>query len=192
MVLTDSTMLPLATPLPSFDLIDPATQQQVDDDIIPSHAVGVLVAVICNHCPYVQHIRPQLAKLCASFRQQIYTLAVSANDSERFPDDGPAQMVACKEEFGFGFPYLWDKEQEFVKKLRAACTPEFYLFDAKHLLVYRGRFDTSRPGSNIPVTGDDLRHAIDQLLQGKPPLDSQHPSVGCSIKWLANNSPNYL
>ena len=192
MALTESKLLPLSTPLPDFSLTDPATLQQVDKSIVPTSAEGVLVAVICNHCPYVQHLRPQLAELCATYRERIFTLAVSANDSERYPDDGPQQMLACKEEFSFTFPYLWDEEQEFVKSLRAACTPEFYLFDANRLLVYRGRFDASRPGNDVPVNGKDLHLAIESLLDGKAPLAEQQPSVGCSIKWLDGKTPNYV
>ena len=191
MVLTSSTMLPLATPLPAFSLIDPATMQAVDNSIVPA-SEGVLVAVICNHCPYVQHLRPQLAKLCAEYQPRVFTLAVSANDSERFPDDSPQQMLACKEEFGFDFPYLWDNEQVWVKKLQAVCTPEFYLFDAERRLVYRGRFDASRPGNDIPVTGEDLRRALDALLAGKEPLSEQLTSAGCNIKWLDGNEPDYI
>ena len=123
MALTESKMLPLATSLPVFSLTDPATRQQVDNSIIPADAQGVLVAVICNHCPYVQHLRPQLAELCASYRERVFTLAVSANDSERYPDDGPQQMLACQQEFGFTFPYLWDEQQAFVKSLRACLHP---------------------------------------------------------------------
>ena len=192
MALTESKLLPLSTPLPDFSLIDPATMQGVDKSLVPTSAEGVLVAIICNHCPYVQHLRPQLAELCATYRERIFTLAVSANDSERYPDDGPQQMLACKEEFGFTFPYLWDEEQQFVKSLRAACTPEFYLFDANRLLVYRGRFDASRPGNDVPVNGEDLRLAIENLLDGKAPLAEQQPSVGCSIKWLDGKAPNYV
>ncbi len=192
MALTESKLLPLSTPLPDFSLIDPATMQGVDKSLVPTSAEGVLVAIICNHCPYVQHLRPQLAELCATYRERIFTLAVSANDSERYPDDGPQQMLACKEEFGFTFPYLWDEEQEFVKSLRAACTPEFYLFDANRLLVYRGRFDASRPGNDVPVNGEDLRLALESLLDGKAPLAEQQPSVGCSIKWLDGKAPNYV
>ena len=159
---------------------------------MPTAAEGVLVAVICNHCPYVQHLRPQLAELCAAYRERIFTLAVSANDSMRYPDDGPEQMLACKQEFGFTFPYLWDKEQLFVQQLHAACTPEFYLFNADQLLVYRGRFDASRPGNDVPVDGQDLRLAVETLLAGKAPLADQLPSIGCSIKWLKDNTPAYL
>ncbi len=191
MALTSSKMLPLATPLPDFSLTDPAAWQQVDRSIVPAAAEGVLVAIICNHCPYVQHLRPQLAKLCASYRERIFTLAVSANDSKRYPEDGPRQMLACKEEFAFTFPYLWDKEQKFVKRLCAVCTPEFYLFDGNRLLVYRGRFDASRPSRAVPVDGKDLRLAIENLLNGKEPLADQQPSVGCSIKWLDGNAPDY-
>ena len=140
----------------------------------------------------MQHLRPQLAELCATYRERIFTLAVSANDRERYPDDGPQQMLACKEEFGFTFPYLWDEEQEFVKSLRAACTPEFYLFDANRLLVYRGRFDASRPGNDVPVNGEDLRLAMESLLAGQAPLTTQQPSIGCSIKWLDGKVPDYL
>ena len=189
MALTESKMLALSTPLPDFNLTDPATRQGLDKSIVPATTQGVLVAVICNHCPYVQHLRPQLAELCASYRERIFTLAVSANDSEHYPDDGPRQMLACKEEFGFTFPYLWDEEQEFVKSLRAACTPEFYLFDANRLLVYRGRFDASRPSNDVPVDGKDLRLAIENLLDGKAPLAEQQPSIGCSIKWLRDKTP---
>ena len=185
MVLTPSTMLKLGTQLPSFKLQDPETGEMLDNSIIPANSTsnkGVLIAVICNHCPYVVHIRDCFAALATEFAVQgICTIAVSANDAERYPQDSPDNMR--KDKTGFTFPYLYDERQEFVKALAAACTPDFFLFDAQHRLVYRGRFDASRPNSDIPVTGKDLRTAMEALLNAKPISDQQLPSMGCSIKW---------
>ncbi len=186
-MLTESIMLPLSTPLPDFNLTDPATLQPRDKSIVPVAAAGVLVAVICNHCPYVQRLRPKFVELAAEYQARIFTLAVNPNDVQRYPEDSPQRMLACQEEFGFTFPYLWDQEQQFVKQLRAVCTPEFYLFDASHGLVYRGRF-----AAQPDLGEEELRLAIEGLLGGEAPRAPQHPSCGCSIKWLEGKAPDYV
>jgi len=183
-------MLKLGTRLPSFKLKDPETGAMLDNGIIPANSKGVLVAVICNHCPYVIHIRDCFAAMAAEFAELgVFTLAVSANDVEKYPQDSPDNMR--KDKTGYAFAYLYDEQQEFVKALAAACTPDFFLFDAQHRLVYRGQFDASRPNSDIPVTGGDLRAAMEALLSGKPISDQQLPSMGCNIKWIAGNEPSY-
>ncbi|MDE3269179.1 MAG: thioredoxin family protein [Pseudomonadota bacterium] len=182
MVLTPSKMLQLGTRLPPFKLQDPETGKLLDASIIPATSKGVLVAVICNHCPYVVHIRDCFAALATEFTARgIYVMAVSANDAERYPEDSPANMR--RDKTGFAFPYLYDEQQQFVKDLAAACTPDFFLFDAQRQLVYRGRFDGSRPHSEIPVTGEDLRAAMAALLNAEPISAEQLPSMGCNIKW---------
>ena len=182
MVLTPSTMLALGTQLPSFKLKDPETGKMVGDEVIAADSRGVLIAVICNHCPYVVHIKDSFAALAEEFAVRgIFTLAVSANDAEKYPQDSPDNMRRA--ETGYTFPYLYDEPQEFVKALAAACTPDFFLFDAQRRLVYRGRFDSSRPNSDTPVTGADLRAALVALLNSEPLSDQQLPSMGCNIKW---------
>ena len=176
--------------MPPFKLKDPETGGTLDNGMIPADTKGVLVAVICNHCPYVVHIKDCFAAMAVEFAARgIFTLAVSANDVEKYPQDRPDNMR--RDKTGYAFPYLYDEQQEFVKTLAAACTPDFFLFDAQQRLVYRGRFDASRPNSDIPVTGGDLRAAMEALLNAKPISDQQQPSMGCSIKWIAGNEPSY-
>ena len=199
MVLTTSTQLELGTKLPSFKLKNPeasgkdstnSANKVLDNSLIPTDSKGVLVAVICNHCPYVVHINACFAAMATEFATRgIFTLAVNANDAERYPQDSPDNMRSDKT--GYTFPYLYDERQEFVKALTAACTPDFYLFDAQQRLVYRGRFDGSRPNSDTPVTGEDLRVAMVALLESRPISVQQLPSMGCSIKWVAGNEPSY-
>ena len=192
MSLTPSTMLKLGTPLPAFHLQDPATGRLVDESIVPADSMGVLVAVICNHCPYVIHIRKKMTSLANTYHQQgVFTLAVNANDVEKYPEDSQANMLKAKELLGYSFPYLFDEQQEFVKNLQAACTPEFYLFNHKRHLVYRGQFDDSRPNSDKPITGADLHTAVTNMLRNIPISPEQNPSIGCNIKWLVGNEPTY-
>ncbi len=146
---------------------------------------------ICNHCPYVKHIRHELARLAREYQQKgVAVVAINSNDVSKYPDDSPENMAREKAEVGYTFPYLFDETQEVAKAYRAACTPDIYVFDRDRKLVYHGQFDDSRPGNDKPVTGKDLREALDRVLAGKPvPAETQKPSVGCNIKWKAGNEP---
>ena len=191
MVRTPSTMLPLGTPAPDFEL------PNVDGRILSYADVaggqGTVVMFICNHCPFVKHVADQLAVLGRDYLPRgIGLVAISSNDVSTHPADSPEQMVREAEERGYPFPYLYDETQEVAQAYRAACTPDFYLFDAGRRLVYRGQLDASRPGSAVPVTGHDLRAALDGLLAGRPPLAEQVPSLGCNIKWRAGREPDYF
>jgi len=191
MALTPSTMLPLGTKAPHFELPDPEGRRVSIDDF--AGAPALLVLFICNHCPYVKHIRHQLAALAKQYQQRgLAVVAINSNDFTKYPDDSPAKMADEIETIGYTFPYLIDETQEVAKTYRAACTPDIYLFDAERRLVYRGQFDDSRPGNNKQVTGKDLRAALDQVLAGKTPPAEQTPSVGCNIKWKEGNEPDYF
>lgn len=177
--------LPLAqgSPLPAGRLFDPETGTSVEMTALPP-STGLLVMVICNHCPYVKHLRPHLGPFAARYAASgIHALAVSANDPDAYPEDAPEALARVAQETGFGFPYLYDESQGFVRALHAACTPEFFLFDRDRKLFYQGRFDESTPGNKIPVTGGELARACDRLLRGDAPPAEQHPAIGCSIKW---------
>ena len=190
MALTPSTMLELGTPLPPFRLPDPQGKLVASDDFADSPAL--LVAFICNHCPYVKHLHRELAQFAKDYQGSgLAMVAVNANDVSNYPDDSPAKMAEEIEEVGYVFSYLYDESQEVAKAYRAACTPEFYLFDADRRLVYRGQFDDSRPESGRPVTGADLRSAVDAVLAGRPVEPDQTPSIGCNIKWKPGNEPDY-
>jgi peroxiredoxin len=190
MALTPSTMLELGTSLPGFRLPDPAGKVVGSDDFRDSPAL--LVAFICNHCPYVKHLRVELAQFAKDYQGSgLAMVAINSNDVANYPDDSPAKMAEEVEQAGYVFPYLYDESQEVAKAYRAACTPEFYLFDADRRLVYRGQFDDSRPESGRPVTGADLRSAVDALLAGRPLEPDQTPSIGCNIKWKPGNEPDY-
>lgn len=188
MALTPSTMLPLGTPAPDFRLPDPSGKQVSLADF--EKAPGLLVAFLCNHCPYVKHIQAGFARFA---REQVArglaVVAINSNDIRSHPDDAPPRMAEEAKRHGYVFPYLVDETQEVAKAFRAACTPEFYLFDAERRLVYRGQFDASRPGNSVPVTGDDLRAACDALLAGRPVSAEQKPGIGCNIKWRPGNEP---
>jgi hypothetical protein len=185
-------MLPLGTPLPDFELPDAVTGKPVSSATLLRGAVSV-VAVLCNHCPYVQHIRRGLASFGRYCEEKgVKMIAVSANDPVAYPDDGPRQMAEEARSAGYTFPYLFDETQDVAKSFRAACTPEFYVFDRDGKLAYRGQFDESRPKNDRPVTGEDVRAAVDALLAGKEPSAEQKPSIGCSIKWKAGNAPDYF
>ena len=191
MVRTPSTMLPLGTIAPDFLL--PNVDGRIMSFADAAGPRGTVVMFICNHCPFVKHVADQLAALgrdCVG--QGVGVVAISANDVSSHPADSPEQMVREAEDRGYVFPYLYDETQEVAKEYHAACTPDFYLFDANRRLVYRGQLDASRPGNEIPVTGRDLRAAIDALLAGKPPLAEQIPSLGCNIKWKAGSEPPYF
>jgi len=185
-----STMMPLGTPAPPFSLVEPLTGRVVSDGDYTQPAL--LVMFICNHCPYVQHIRPGLVQLgCDYAGGALGIVAISANDPEAYPDDAPDRLAQEGRARGYTFPYLFDETQAVARAYTAACTPDFFLFDAERRLAYRGRFDASRPGSRVPVTGADLRRAIDAVLGGESVPAEQYPSLGCSIKWRPGNEPSY-
>jgi len=184
-------MLELGTPAPDFSLPDPVGGGQISLADLPGDA-GLLVMFICNHCPYVKHLADALADLGREYQtRRLAIVAISANDASARVDDGPEAMRVEHERRGYPFPYLYDESQAVAKAYRAACTPDFFLFDANHHLVYRGQFDGSRPGNDVPVTGKDLRQAIDAMLDGQPVVEAQSPSMGCNIKWKAGNEPDY-
>ncbi len=187
-----STMLPLGTTAPKFDLPDTATGDMVSVDDF-ADAKGLLVMFICNHCPYVQHIRHGLMELGNDYANgDLGIVAISSNDPAAYPTDGPEEMAREAQEFGYRFPYLYDESQEVAKAYTAMCTPDFFLFGRERTLVYRGRFDEARPNTIGKVTGADLRLAIDAVLNDEPVLEEQFPSMGCSIKWKRGNEPDYF
>jgi peroxiredoxin len=190
MALTPSTMLPLGTNAPDFALPDTAGKTVALKDFAQAHAV--LVMFICNHCPFVKHIRGGIAQLARDYQQRgVAVVGINANDAKNYPDDSPAKMVQEAKEAGYTFPYLYDEGQAVAKAYHAACTPDFYVFDRDRKLAYRGQLDDSRPGNGVPVTGKDLRAALDAVLAGKPALAQQKPSIGCNIKWKPGNEPDY-
>jgi peroxiredoxin len=183
-------MLPLGTPAPAFNLPN-INEQMVSLDSFAGKK-GLLVMFICNHCPFVKHVRSGLAKMGKEMQAKgIGVVAINSNDVETHPDDHPNRMAEDHSEAGYTFPYLYDETQEVAKAYRAACTPDFFLFDGAQRLVYRGQMDPSRPGNGIPVTGADLNAAADAMLAGKG-VDKQIPSAGCNIKWRAGNAPDYF
>ncbi|MDE3202541.1 MAG: thioredoxin family protein [Acidobacteriota bacterium] len=186
MALTESTMqLGLGTIAPDFALMDVVSGKTVRRDDLKGQK-ALLVMFICTHCPYVKHIEKALAKLSRDYEgEPIAMVAISSNDAENYPDDAPAGLKRQAETMGFRFPYLYDESQSVARAYHAACTPDFFLFDGELKLAYRGEFDRSRPGNGLPVTGEDLRAAIDAAIAGKPPLNDQRPSIGCNIKWKA-------
>lgn len=148
---------------------------------------------ICNHCPYVKHVRGELAKIGREYQaKDVAVIAINSNDATKYPADSPEKMKQESQEAGYTFPYLFDETQEIAKTYRAACTPDFFLFDGKQKLVYRGQLDDSRPGNNVPVTGKDLRAALEAVLSGQPVSPKQTPSMGCNIKWKPGNEPAYF
>jgi peroxiredoxin len=190
MALTPSTMLPLGTTAPDFKLPDTNGKTVSLADF--KGAPALLVLFICNHCPYVKHLRSGLAQLARDYTSKgAAIVAISSNDVENYPDDSPARMKEEVKSAGYTFPYLYDETQEVAKAYRAACTPDIYLFDKNQKLVYRGQFDDSRPGNGV-VTGKDLRAALDAVLTGKSVSSNQKASVGCNIKWKAGNEPDYF
>ncbi len=190
MVAVNSTMLPLGTAAPDFNLPDVSGRT-----VSLSEFKGrpLLVMFICNHCPYVKHLRSALAQLGRDYVPKgVAIVAISSNDVAGYPQDGPELMKVEAKEAGYNFAYLYDESQSVAKAYRAACTPDFFLFDQAHRLVYRGQFDDSRPKNNLPVTGKDLREALDAVLAGKPVAPVQKPSIGCNIKWKPGNAPDYF
>jgi len=183
MALTESTMLELGTTVPDFNLTDVISGKTVSRDDFRGRK-ALLVIFICAHCPYVKHIEKGLAALGKDYADQpIGIVAISSNDAVTHPADSPAGLKLQAESYGFVFPYLYDETQAVAHAYKAACTPDFFLFDSNFRLVYRGQFDSSRPGNGIPVTGEDLRFAIETVLAGKSVPKDQRPSIGCNIKW---------
>jgi len=192
MVKTPSTMLPLGTPAPTFTLPEPASGRSVSlDDFTQSPAL--LVMFLSNHCPFVKHLAGALADFGREYGEKgLAVVAINANDVAHYPDDSPEKMVEEVERRGYVFPYLFDESQDVAKAFRAACTPDFFLYDQERRLVYRGQFDASRPGNEEPITGRDLRRACDAVLTGAIPSGEQHPSMGCNIKWKPGNNPPWF
>lgn len=192
MARTPSTMLELGTPAPDFALAEPRSGDVVSLDEVAGDGPFV-VAFWCNHCPFVKHIRDVFVDFAAEAQGRgVGVVAISANDIEAYPQDGPEAMAAEAADAGFTFPYLLDETQEVAKAYRAACTPDLFLFDGDRQLVYRGQFDDARPGNGRPVTGADLRAAVDAVLAGgTPDPEAQVPSMGCNIKWRRGNEPDY-
>jgi peroxiredoxin len=191
MVKTASTMLPLGTKAPDFSLpnVDGKTVSLRD----LSGGKGLLVMFICNHCPFVKHLRSALAAFGQEYQAKgLKIVAISSNDVGSHPEDSPESMAAEAQAAGYTFPYLYDATQEVAQAYKAACTPDFYLFNSDLALVYRGQFDDSRPSNGKPITGADLRAAADAVLAGKPPLLEQRPSIGCNIKWRPGHEPDYF
>ncbi len=191
MALTPSTMLELGTPAPEFDLPEVGGGRVGTRDFDGKR--GLLVIFISRHCPYVQHVREELARLGRDYAESgLGIVAISSNDIVDYPDDSPPNLDRMRRELGFEFPVCYDETQEVAKAYRAACTPDFFLFNGERRLVYRGQLDDSRPGNGKPVTGHDLRAAIDAVLQGRPVDDHQVASIGCNIKWKRGNEPDYF
>ncbi|NLS90966.1 MAG: thioredoxin family protein [Planctomycetaceae bacterium] len=191
MVKTASTMLPLGAKAPDFSLPD------LDGTLVSladyQDAPALLVMFICNHCPFVKHVAPELAKLGRDYADRgVAIVAINANDVENYAADSPERMREEAKRQGYTFPYLYDETQKVAKAYRAACTPDFFLFDGSRRLVYRGQLDASRPGSGVPVTGEDLRAALDAVLAGKPVPAEQRASIGCNIKWKSGGEPDYF
>lgn len=178
-----STMIPLGTRAPEFTLPDTVSGNTLSLKDIKGEK-GTLVMFICNHCPFVIHVNSQLVKLGNDYQPNgIKLVAISSNDVNNYPDDNPEKMTLVAKKLGYPFPYLYDETQEVAKAYDAACTPDFFLFDVEMRLVYRGQLDGARPGNDVPVTGSDLREAMDALLYGREIDQEQKPSMGCNIKW---------
>ncbi len=190
MALTASTMLPLGTPAPDFALPDIDGKTVSLDDC--RDAKALLVMFICNHCPFVVHVRDELARIGRDYQEKgVAIVAISSNNVETHAADSPALMAEEARSAGYSFPYLYDESQEIAKAYQAACTPDFFLFDGDRKLVYRGQLDDSRPNNGLPVTGADLRAALDAVIAGKPVSAEQKSSMGCNIKWKPGNEPKY-
>jgi peroxiredoxin len=188
---TPSTMLDLGTQLPPFSLPDFNGKTVSDADVKGSKAL--LIAFICKHCPFVKHIRGEFARYAKEYEAKgLKVVAIASNSIDEFPEDGPEGMKEEAAEAGYNFPYLFDKDQKIAKAFKAACTPDFFLFDGSGRLAYRGQFDGSRPKSNVPITGGDLRAATDAVLAGQKAAEQQRPSMGCNIKWYPGNEPAYF
>ncbi len=184
MARTPSNMIPLGTKAPDFSLFDTVSGQTLSLQELRGEK-GTVILFICNHCPFVIHVNPEIARLGTEYQNKgIGFIAISSNDVNNYPQDAPHLMTKVAKEAGYSFPYLYDVKQEVAKAYDAACTPDFYLFDRDLELVYRGQLDDSRPGNHLPLNGNDLRNALEALLRGNPVLDDQKPSIGCNIKWI--------
>jgi peroxiredoxin len=191
MALTASTMLELGTKAPDFSLPDTDGNMVSLSDF--DDAPALLVVFTCNHCPFVKHVLDHFLSLAKEYQAKgLAVVGINSNDVESYPDDRPERMAQIAREKGFTFPYLYDETQEVAKSYRAACTPDFFLFDGQRRLAYRGQMDDSRPGNNVPLTGADLRAALDAVLAGQPVPQRQKPSMGCNIKWKPGNEPEYF
>tara|TARA_B100000683_G_scaffold274267_1_gene321945 strand:- start:3183 stop:3770 length:588 start_codon:yes stop_codon:yes gene_type:complete len=192
MVKTLSTMLPLKTPLPGFQLPDAVTGTVFSTEQLPQDH-GVVVMFICNHCPYVIHLQDALTRFVQEHvRAPVSFVAVNSNDVDKYPQDGPEHMKTLAEELNWNFPFCLDEDQQLAKTFQAACTPDFFVFDQDKTLYYRGQFDASRPKNDEPITGNDLRDALTRMLAGEPSPQEQTPSMGCNIKWKEGNAPSYF
>ncbi|MHC4456107.1 MAG: thioredoxin family protein [Planctomycetota bacterium] len=190
MVLTASKMLPLGTSAPDFNL--PDTRGNIVSLADFKEAPALLVIFMCNHCPFVKHILSYLIELIKEYQAKgVAVVGINSNDVASFPEDSPKMMALIAQEAGFAFPYLYDETQEVAKAYHAACTPDFFLFDGRSKLVYRGQMDDSRPGNDIPITGADIKAALDAVLEDKAVASEQKPSMGCNIKWKLGNEPEY-
>jgi peroxiredoxin len=190
MVMTASTMLPLGTSALGFSLPDTEGNIVSAEDF--KGAPALLVIFMCNHCPFVKHILTDMVELIKAYQAKgIAVVGINSNDVANFAEDSPEMMARVAKDAGFTFPYLYDETQEIAKAYHAACTPDFFLFDKQRKLVYRGQMDDSRPGNNIPITGSDLRAALDAVLEGRDVPEEQKPSIGCNIKWKQGNEPEY-
>ena len=191
MVLVKSQMVPLGSPMPEFSLPDVTTGQLMSSQQLTGQR-GTLVMFICRHCPYVQHVKHELKRLADDYQPQgINLIAISANDAEHYPEDAPESLAEFASQMHYPFVLLYDQDQSIAQAFRAMCTPDFFLYDSQGKLFYRGQLDDSRPGNNLPVTGKDLRQAIDALLADENPPEPQKPASGCSIKWKPGNQPDY-
>ena len=185
-------MLGLGTPAPAFELPDAVSGRSITLDTFAGKR-ALLVMFICPHCPYVKHIQQSLAGMAKDYAgKDLAIVAISSNDVEQYPEDGPEGLRQQAASLGFDFPYCYDESQTAAKAYQAACTPDFFLFDAERRLAYRGQYDESRPKNTLPVTGRDLRAAIDNVLAGRPAASEQRPSIGCNIKWKPGNAPAYF
>jgi len=183
MARTPSVMIPLGTKAPDFTLTDTVSGKDLSLNELKSDKATVIM-FICNHCPFVKHVQEELVRLANDYKPKgVSFIAISSNDVENYPDDSPENMKKVAEEWNYPFPYLYDESQDVAKAYKAACTPDFYIFNGQLELSYRGQLDDSRPDSGIPVTGKDMRAALDQLLAGQPVDTNQRPSLGCDIKW---------
>jgi peroxiredoxin len=191
MSLTPSTMLSLGTAAPDFSLPDIEGNTVSLSDF--EEGKPLLVVFMCNHCPYVKHIQQDFAVLVSEYQEKgVNVVGINANDVQNYPEDSPENMARDSKTFGYTFDYLYDESQEVAKSYRAACTPDFFLFDRDRRLFYRGQMDASRPGNDIPITGNDLRDSLDRVLAGDDAPEVQRPSMGCNIKWKAGNEPDYF
>ena len=193
MARTESTMLELGTPAPDFSLPEPATNNNFSLANFTANQ-ALLVIFMCNHCPYVLHVHKELNDLIREYQSKgLAAVAINANDVENYPDDSPEKMASLSKEMDYCFPYLFDEDQSVAKAYKAACTPDFFLFDSEMKLAYRGQFDDSRPRNDAPVTGVDMRAAFEAVLAGSEIAeDTQKPSMGCNIKWKVDNAPDYF